>query len=310
MVLVDLPPDELLQRLKAGKVYLPQQAARAVRNFFRKGNLIALRELALRRTADRVDDEMLQYRRNAVGGAGVADARGAAAVHRPATSARRSWCAARRAWPAQLDVPWHCVYVETPRLQRLPDAARSACCRCSSWRRTLAPNTATLAGDIAGRRRSSSTRTSTTCPRVVLGRDTGRWSPPWRDTLAEAVGVLGAGSRPDPDRAAAARDARRPAATGRARRRRRRPQRRWHGGRTPGARVVCAAATLRDRAAARVLRAGQHRDGVPARGGRSSRCASAAGRRCWRRSSAWRRSTFFYVPPRFSFSVSATCSTC
>lgn len=63
MVVVDLPPDELLARLKAGKVYLPQQAERAAANFFRKGNLLALRELALRRTADRVDDEMRAYRR-------------------------------------------------------------------------------------------------------------------------------------------------------------------------------------------------------------------------------------------------------
>ncbi|HJV25660.1 MAG TPA: two-component system sensor histidine kinase KdbD, partial [Aromatoleum sp.] len=53
VVIVDLSPDELLQRLKEGKVYMPQQAEHAVRNFFRKGNLIALRELALRRTADR-----------------------------------------------------------------------------------------------------------------------------------------------------------------------------------------------------------------------------------------------------------------
>ena len=63
VVVVDLPPDELLARLKAGKVYLPQQAERAAANFFRKGNLLALRELALRRTADRVDDEMQAYRR-------------------------------------------------------------------------------------------------------------------------------------------------------------------------------------------------------------------------------------------------------
>ncbi|PTT43507.1 two-component system sensor histidine kinase KdbD, partial [Acidovorax sp. HMWF018] len=63
VVVVDLPPDELLARLKAGKVYLPQQAERAAANFFRKGNLLALRELALRRTADRVDDEMRAYRR-------------------------------------------------------------------------------------------------------------------------------------------------------------------------------------------------------------------------------------------------------
>src|SRR5204862_1077590 len=62
VVIVDLTPDELLQRLKEGKVYLPQQAERAVRNFFRKGNLIALRELALRRTAERVEAQMQRYR--------------------------------------------------------------------------------------------------------------------------------------------------------------------------------------------------------------------------------------------------------
>ena len=60
--LVDLPPDELLDRLKEGKVYLPQQAQDAINHFFRKGNLIALRELALRQTASRVDAQMLDYR--------------------------------------------------------------------------------------------------------------------------------------------------------------------------------------------------------------------------------------------------------
>ncbi|MFI5371522.1 MAG: DUF4118 domain-containing protein [Candidatus Eisenbacteria bacterium] len=60
---VDLPPDDLLQRLREGKVYLPQQAERALENFFRKGNLIALRELALRQTAQRVDAQMESYRR-------------------------------------------------------------------------------------------------------------------------------------------------------------------------------------------------------------------------------------------------------
>ncbi len=56
VVLVDLPPDDLRQRLKEGKVYIGDRAERAIENFFRKGNLFALRELALRRTADRVDD--------------------------------------------------------------------------------------------------------------------------------------------------------------------------------------------------------------------------------------------------------------
>lgn len=63
VVVIDLPPDDLLQRLKDGKVYLGPAAARASRHFFRKGNLLALRELALRRTADRVDTQMRVYRR-------------------------------------------------------------------------------------------------------------------------------------------------------------------------------------------------------------------------------------------------------
>ena len=62
--LIDLPPDDLLQRLKEGKVYIPEQAEKAMEHFFRKGNLIALRELALRRTAERVDEQMESYRRD------------------------------------------------------------------------------------------------------------------------------------------------------------------------------------------------------------------------------------------------------
>ena len=62
VVLVDIPADELLARLKSGKVYQEQQAQRASKNFFRKGNLIALRELALRRTADRIEDDVRAYR--------------------------------------------------------------------------------------------------------------------------------------------------------------------------------------------------------------------------------------------------------
>ena len=59
--LIDLPPDDLLERLRAGKVYVPEQAGTALERFFRKPNLIALRELALRRTADRVDAAAREY---------------------------------------------------------------------------------------------------------------------------------------------------------------------------------------------------------------------------------------------------------
>ncbi len=58
---IDLPPDELIQRIKEGKVYIPDQAARAIDKFFRKGNLTALREISLRRAAERVDNQMRSY---------------------------------------------------------------------------------------------------------------------------------------------------------------------------------------------------------------------------------------------------------
>ena len=70
IVVVDITPAELIQRLKEGKVYLPDNARRAADNFFKPGNLTALRELALRRTAERVDDQMIDYlKRNAIQGA-------------------------------------------------------------------------------------------------------------------------------------------------------------------------------------------------------------------------------------------------
>lgn len=62
VIMIDLPPDELLERLNSGKIYAPKSTLHARQNFFRRGNLLALRELALRRTADRVDMDMRVYR--------------------------------------------------------------------------------------------------------------------------------------------------------------------------------------------------------------------------------------------------------
>jgi two-component system sensor histidine kinase KdpD len=67
--LIDIPPAELLERMRQGKIYRPDQAARAMRGFFREGNLAALREMALRRTAERVDADVTGYMRaNAIAG--------------------------------------------------------------------------------------------------------------------------------------------------------------------------------------------------------------------------------------------------
>jgi K+-sensing histidine kinase KdpD len=60
---IDLTPDDLIQRLREGKVYIPEQAERALKHYFSPGNLTALRELALRRAAERVDEQMVSYAR-------------------------------------------------------------------------------------------------------------------------------------------------------------------------------------------------------------------------------------------------------
>jgi two-component system sensor histidine kinase KdpD len=189
VVIVDLPPDELLQRLKEGKVYMPQQAATALRNFFRKGNLIALRELALRRTADRVDEEMLQYRRTQ-SAAPVWQTREALLLCIGPDERSEKLVRATARLAAQLDVPWHCICVETPKLQRLPDATRQRVLRLLKLAQDAGAETAFPAGNGLAATIVKYAREHN-LSRVVLGRDIGRRRP-WRGTLTEAVGALGA----------------------------------------------------------------------------------------------------------------------
>src|SRR5207248_2669490 len=71
---IDLSPEDLIKRLREGKVYVPQQAERAIRHYFSSGNLTALRELALRRTAQRVDEQLLSHMRaHAIPGRNITD---------------------------------------------------------------------------------------------------------------------------------------------------------------------------------------------------------------------------------------------
>ncbi|MBP8308982.1 MAG: DUF4118 domain-containing protein, partial [Burkholderiaceae bacterium] len=189
VVMVDLPPDELLQRLKDGKVYMPQQAERAISHFFRKGNLIALRELALRRTADRVDDEMRQYRRNE-SVTPVWQTRESLLLCIGPDPRSRKLVRSTARMAAQLDVPWHCVSVETPRLQRLPAASRQRMLDVLKLAQEMGATTATLAG---GELAPTLVRYAqqNNLSRVVLGRDFGRRRWPWQPSVAQSVGALG-----------------------------------------------------------------------------------------------------------------------
>ncbi|AHI79493.1 universal stress family protein [Burkholderia thailandensis E444] len=145
VTLVDLPAEELLSRLREGKVYMAQQAERAVRNFFRKGNLIALRELALRRTADRVDAQMREYRADrSIQRIWQARERLLVCVGPGPEAPTLVRAAARLA--ASLKADWLAVYVETPRLARLPDALRQRTLNALKLAAELGAETATLTG--------------------------------------------------------------------------------------------------------------------------------------------------------------------
>ena len=120
---VDLSPDDLIKRLNEGKVYVPQQAERAVRHFFSTGNLTALRELALRRTAQRVDEQLLSHmREHAISGPWPAGERVLVCVSEAPSAAGLIRYARRVA--DRLRVPWTAIYVESARTQRLNNAER------------------------------------------------------------------------------------------------------------------------------------------------------------------------------------------
>jgi len=110
---IDLPPEELLKRLKEGKVYIPEQAERAIENFFRKGNLTALREMMMRRAAERVDDQMRAYMRTeSIPGPWAAGERLLVCISPGSLSERLVRTARRLA--DELNAKWYAVYVETP----------------------------------------------------------------------------------------------------------------------------------------------------------------------------------------------------
>lgn len=113
IVVVDLPAEELIERLKEGKVYLPDNARQAVDNFFKPANLTALRELALRRTTDRVDEQMLDHlRRNAVAGAWPTAERLLVCVGSGQHAERVVRTASRMA--AALKSPWVALQLQSP----------------------------------------------------------------------------------------------------------------------------------------------------------------------------------------------------
>src|ERR1700723_2249944 len=112
--LVDVTPDDLIQRLKEGKVYVPKQAERALEHYFSPGNLTALRELALRRTAERVDEQLLTHMQaNAIAGPWAAGERILVCISEDPRSAGLVRYTKRLA--DRLHAPWTALSIETRR---------------------------------------------------------------------------------------------------------------------------------------------------------------------------------------------------
>src|SRR5579862_4514923 len=141
--LIDLPPDDLIARLHAGKVYIGSQAGTAIERFFRKQNLMALREIALRRVADRVEAASRELPADRTQARGARD-RVLVAVG-PDEQAEQLVRSGKRLADA-LDAEWTVVYVETPSLLRLSEGERDRRVDLLRLAESLGAETVTLDG--------------------------------------------------------------------------------------------------------------------------------------------------------------------
>ena len=174
--LIDLPIDELLARLKEGKVYVPERVAVAQQNFFRPGNLIALRELALRVTAHAVDAQMRRYKAaHGIQSTWAATERVLVCVSPSPASARLVRGARRLA--SSLHADWIAVYVEPLSSRRVAARDRKQVAENLQLARTLGADTVTLSGANGAVEviRFAQQRNVT---RIVVGKPT---HPSWRD---------------------------------------------------------------------------------------------------------------------------------
>ncbi|MGE0849037.1 MAG: DUF4118 domain-containing protein [Hyphomicrobiaceae bacterium] len=174
--LVDLTPDDLIQRLKEGKVYVPKQAQRALKNYFSPANLTALRELALRRTAERVDDQLLeQMQARAITGPWPAGERVIVCVSEDARSAGLVRYAKRLA--DRLHAPWTALCVETRRSLQLSDEDRDRIAetlrlaeRLDGEATTIPSSARRIAGDVIGYAQKNN------ATHIIIGKSTrSRW---------------------------------------------------------------------------------------------------------------------------------------
>jgi two-component system sensor histidine kinase KdpD len=176
---VDLTPEDLIQRLQEGKVYVPAQAERAVRHYFQPGNLTALRELALRRTAQRVDEQMVNYMRaHAISGPWAAGERVLVGVNDdPSCAALVRYV---RLLADRLRAPWTAIHVETSRTHRLSEAARDRIAECQRLAQRLGGEAVTVPAADVTQGLVDYARDNNFTHVVIAKSRRSRWSELWR----------------------------------------------------------------------------------------------------------------------------------
>ena len=182
--LIDLTPDDLIQRLKEGKVYVPKQAERALEHYFSPGNLTALRELALRRTAERVDEQLLTHMQaNAIAGPWAAGERMLVCVSEDPRAAGLVRYTKRLA--DRLHAPWTAVSIETRRSLQLTDEQRDRLADTMRLAEGLGGEALTIPG--VGRRIADDVihfAHANNVTQIIIGKSTRSW---WFELMRGSV---------------------------------------------------------------------------------------------------------------------------
>jgi two-component system, OmpR family, sensor histidine kinase KdpD len=182
--LIDLTPDDLIQRLKEGKVYVPKQAERALEHYFSPGNLTALRELALRRTAERVDEQLLTHMQaNAIAGPWAAGERILVCLSEDPRAAGLVRYTKRLA--DRLHAPWTAISIETRRSLQLTDEQRDRLADTLRLAEALGGEALTIPG--VGRRIADDVigfAQANNVTQIIIGKATRSW---WFEIMRGSV---------------------------------------------------------------------------------------------------------------------------
>ncbi len=206
--IIDITPDDLIKRLEDGKVYMPQTARRAIENYFSPGNLTALRELALRRTAQRVDEQLLSHMQShAISGPWAAGERLLVCVDHSRNAPSLVRYARRQA--DRLRAPWTALHLETPQSANLSEEDKDRLAETIRLAEQLGAEAVTLPA-LDAAREILAFANANNCNHIVVGRPSKpRWQQLWQGSVTHelirhagdiSVHVMSGGGDPDDTR--------------------------------------------------------------------------------------------------------------